>query len=223
MTHPPAFTIRPATRADLPELYQVCLATGDAGRDAQHLHDDQDLLGNLFVGPYVALEPQLAFALEDQLGVCGYVLGALDTADFLARYAHEWLPHLQARTPEPPGESEGMSPSDRLRWRIHHPPSGLPLALARFPSHLHIDLLPRAQGRGQGRAMVELLLETLTRQGSRGVHLEMDPANARAKGFYSHLGFEPVESDELPPNTLYLARRLNARTAAPPATGNEPR
>ena len=40
------------------------------------------LLGRRWVGPYCALSPTLAFVLEDDLGVCGYVLGALNTRDF---------------------------------------------------------------------------------------------------------------------------------------------
>lgn len=204
----PDFIIRPAEPVDLPELYQVCLATGNAGGDVSNLHDDKNLLGHVFVGPYVSLEPHLAFVLEDDSSVCGYVLGALDTVDFFKRYVSEWLPQLQARVPQPDRPWEAMLPSDRLRWRIHHPSLVFPDALKPFPSHLHIDLLPRAQGHGRGRAMLEVLLESLVRKGSRGVHLEMDQANERAEGFYRHMGFLPVRSEELPTQSLYFAKRL---------------
>ena len=45
--------IRDATPADAPELYRICLLTGDAGRDATALHADADLLGEVYVGPYL--------------------------------------------------------------------------------------------------------------------------------------------------------------------------
>ena len=35
-----------------------------------------DALGRLFVGPYLAFEPELSLVLEDARGICGYALGA---------------------------------------------------------------------------------------------------------------------------------------------------
>ena len=52
--------------------------------------------------------------------------------------------------------------------------------LGEYPSHLHIDLLPRAQGRGNGRALMETFLAALTERGSPGVHLGTSPQNVRA-------------------------------------------
>ncbi|MEX2541989.1 MAG: GNAT family N-acetyltransferase [Trueperaceae bacterium] len=202
------FRIRHAVRRDLPQLYRVCLKTGRAGEDAGDLYDDGNLLGHLYVGPYVCLEPDLAYALEDADGICGYVLAALDTERFFEQYRREWLPPLQRRIPEPTEEWDRLPASDRLRWRIHHPTLVFPDVLAPFASQLHVDLLPRAQGRGQGRALLEVLLASLLEMRSPGVHLEMDPANRRAEGFYRHLGFSPVHSPDLPANARYLVRKL---------------
>ena len=58
-----------------------------------------------------------------------------------------------------------------------------------YPSHLHIDLLERAQGLGFGRRMIERNLQTLRRLGSPGAHLGLSTLNMRAYGFYKHLGF----------------------------------
>ena len=54
---------------------------------------------------------------------------------------------------------------------------------------LHIDLLPRVQGRGIGRQLIELQLATLRDRGSHGVHFHVRPTNRRALSFYDHLGF----------------------------------
>jgi GNAT superfamily N-acetyltransferase len=59
----------------------------------------------------------------------------------------------------------------------------------RFPSHLHIDLLPRRQGRGFGRRLIETLVASLRARGSPGLHLLVGYGNPRAAGFYRHLGF----------------------------------
>ena len=63
------------------------------------------------------------------------------------------------------------------------------------PSEFHIDLLPRCQGRGAGRALIERVLTSLRDAGSPGVHCGVDPRNERAIGFYAHVGFERVDLD----------------------------
>ena len=60
---------------------------------------------------------------------------------------------------------------------------------ARYPSHLHINLLPRLQARGYGRQLIQTLTAALRDQGSRGVHLHVSLGNQRAASFYRHVGF----------------------------------
>ena len=55
--------------------------------------------------------------------------------------------------------------------------------------HLHIDLLPRLQGRGVGRRLIERLTASLRAQGVIGLHLHVGAANIRAIGFYQRVGF----------------------------------
>ena len=88
------FTIRPYLTEDFEALYEICLKTGDSGQDASHLFDDPMILGHFYTGPYLTLEPELAFVLEDDQGVCGYVLGALDSTLFYQRFVKKWLPDI---------------------------------------------------------------------------------------------------------------------------------
>jgi len=109
------------------------------------------------------------------------------------------------------GDPEQWTPDQRLMHLLHHPdkafPRTLPVAFGPYPSHLHIDLLPTAQGRGRGRALMERLLEALRRDGSAGVHLGVAAANARAIGFYEHLGFIPLgEGQE--GRAVWMGKRL---------------
>ena len=209
MTEP---RIRPYLPSDFDAVYRVCLHTGDAGHDASHLIDDPAILGHLYVGPYVTLEPELAFVLEDEQGVCGYVLGALDSGAFFRRYREEWLPPLQARYPDPPGDPSTWSPMERLYHHLHHPRAKFPAELADYPSHLHIDLLPRAQARGNGRRMMRRLLAALRERGSHGVFLGVSPKNHRAIAFYKKLGFmQLATAAEHSADTLYMAMPLAAR------------
>ena len=74
--------------------------------------------------------------------------------------------------------------------RTHADGSGAESELdERYPSHLHIDLLPEAQGQGFGRRLIERLIGQLDERGSSGVHLGVSKANHRAIAFYRHVGF----------------------------------
>ena len=199
------FTLRRAQPTDRAAAYRVCLLTGDSGRDATHLHQDPDALGNVYVGAYLAFEPTFAFVLEDAAGVCGYTLGALDSRRFYQRYREEWLPPLQALRPDPQGDRATWTRDQQLWHLYHHPDIFLPAAETTFPSHLHIDLLPRAQGRGCGRAMMDELLERLKAAGSTGVHLAMAADNHRAAGFYARIGFHELARTH---DTLFLRKGL---------------
>ena len=68
--------------------------------------------------------------------------------------------------------------------------------VAAYPSHLHVDLLPAAQGGGDGRRLLETLFDALRAAGSTGVHLGVARDNARAVGFYRHLGFTELDGDD---------------------------
>ena len=167
------------------------------------------MLGNVFVGPYIYLEPELAFVLEDGLGICGYVLGALDSEQFYRRYLEEWLPPLQARHPPPVGDPQSWTPTQRLYYEYYHPDIYFPESFRPFPSHLHIDLLPRAQGRGQGRCMVEHLLTALVAKSSTGAHLGLSAVNERAFRFYAKLGFSELARVGGPASAvIYMGKRL---------------
>jgi ribosomal protein S18 acetylase RimI-like enzyme len=200
----PDFKIRPYEQKDFDAVYEVCLKTGDAGQDATHLYKDPKALGHLYVGPYVTLEPSLAFVLENALGVCGYVLGAFDTKTFYMCFVKEWLPPLRKLYPEPQSGPKTWTCDEQIYHEIHHPDIKSYQALEPYPSHLHVDLLPRAQGQGNGTRMMNTLLEALKARRSRAVSLAMHPENKRAFTFYQKMGFHVIEGAELPRDTLYL-------------------
>jgi ribosomal protein S18 acetylase RimI-like enzyme len=120
------------------------------------------------------------------------VLGALDTVDFEARCEAGWWPPLRVRYPERP---DGRTLDDLLVGMLHHRHPRRDGVLDRFPSHLHIDLLPDVQGRGWGRRLMATLFDALAADGSPGVHWGVSAQNHRALGFYRHLGFEELSGD----------------------------
>jgi len=202
---PPPFSIRRGQPGDVDAVYEVCLHTGDNGADAAHLFDDPRALGHIFAGPYLKLEPELAFVLEDAQGLCGYALGALDSKRYYEAYRTKWLPDIRRRYPEPAGDPARWSRSQRVYFEYYHPDIFLPEPYDSYPSHLHIDLLLRAQGRGQGREMLTRLLRELVAKGSPGVHLGMGASNERADRFYRKLGFHELARVS---DVLYLGKEL---------------
>ena len=212
--------IRPYRPADIDALYQICLLTGDRGQDATPLYQDPELLGHCFAAPYGLFEPALAFVAEDAAGVCGYVLGALDSQAFEKRLESDWWPGLRARYPEPSSGllPEQWAPDQRLAHLIHHPLRTPEELAARYPSHLHIDLLPRLQGQGYGRRLIQTLTAAMRSQGSRGVHLNVTIGNERAASFYRHIGFTQLPAT----GTLLFGMDLrNSPAATPDPTAGE--
>ena len=82
--------LRPYRPGDRDDVYDVCVRTGDAGRDATGKYRDGRLLPDIWAGPYVELEPELATVVDDGERVVGYIVGAADTADFVRRYRQEY-------------------------------------------------------------------------------------------------------------------------------------
>jgi len=175
----------------------------------------------------VSIFPLNGFVQRAFVGrVCGYVLGALDTKAFYKRVEAEWYPKMRELYATPPSlqhrdswsnaesiignEERQMSYicdlSDKSDYLInildefHNPRFFYPEALSMaFRSHLHIDLIQKAQGFGlgmivfpfppfqhrysaifvvdshnidtQGSAMLQRLMDALKEKGSKGVFL----------------------------------------------------
>ncbi len=182
-------TFRPG---DEGALMQVCLRTGDAGQDATGQLVDGDLMGAIWCMPYLVLEPELAsvVAVGDEPPI-GYVLGALDTVAFHAAAEERYWPAVRERYPLDAFDDDQL---DALLVHLIHDRSGAAgedsALLERYPSHLHIDLLPEVQGEGLGRRLIDRLLDQLAERGSTGVHLGVSRRNTGAIEFYRRVGFE---------------------------------
>ena len=177
--------IEPASVHDLAGAYRVCLGTGAGGQDATQLQADPDLLGHVYVGPYLARGEGTQLVVVDEAGVCGYLLSADDTTAFDAWRDAHWWPALRARY-----AVADADPRDLWLVRQIHEPPRVPASITDpYPAHLHVDLLERARGRGLGRALMERLLAELRARAVPGVHLGADPSNRNAIDFYAHLGF----------------------------------
>jgi len=185
--------IRPYVEADRERVYDICVRTGNDGADATDRFARPRLLAEIYAGPYLALSPELAWVIDAGDGAIGYLLGVADTAAFETESERSWWPALRA---EYPLDSAAIgSPDRRLVELIHRPPRTAPPVSGDFPAHLHVDLLPEAQGTGLGASLIRTLCAALTNRGVLGVHLGVSGTNTRAIGFYEHLGFTRLRGE----------------------------
>jgi len=217
--------IRPYAPADRDAVVDICVRTAWHGEDARGRVATPELYAEIWALPYLELAPDLAFVLDagDEAGadggpgagaagdgaddggrrVLGYVMGVADTAVFRAAAERDWFPAARERHPR----SASEDPTDSWLLDILHTPAGPePEYLAPYPAHLHIDLLPEAQGGGWGRRLLETLFDALRARGVPGVHLGASDRNERAISFYKHLGMTQLAT---PPGVVHLALPLD--------------
>ncbi|WP_402465480.1 GNAT family N-acetyltransferase [Isoptericola aurantiacus] len=208
-----AITIRPYRPTDRGAVAEICVRTAAGGGDARGVYSDDSLMPEVYALPYVDHSPELAFVVVDQepgtpsdvLTVddgraLGYVLAVADTAAFALWWEQEWTPGFVERHPGP-GPTTGANPGYSEAALLHDgaDPQRMVRSLVRgelvtHPAHLHIDLVPEAQGHGLGRRLIDTIRHALAEQGVAGVHLGYDPANTGARAFYDRLGFTELPS-----------------------------
>jgi len=193
---------------DIDALYAISLATGLAGGDASHLYDDPKLMGHIYSAPYAVLEPELALVVEDREGVAGFAVGAIDTLAWQTRLEQEWWPPLRRRYAVPPeADQDSWTADQRRAFMIHHPAQTPSIVVQKYPAHLHLNLLPRLQGRGVGAKLFDDWRLLAAARGATAIHVAVNHGNARAVHFWRKLAFMELALDGLPQGrTVWLGR-----------------
>lgn len=182
-------TIRTALPRDWPGIYRVCLQTGDSGEDATAQFQDPDLLGHVYCGPFVEYEPELALVVVDEHGVGGYAMACADANAFNDWAEQSWWPSLR----EQYATTARTGRDGDVIALFFNPPTARASVLSLYPAQMHIDLAPRMRGSGNGRAMVQALIDGLRARSVRGLHLDVSSENHNGIRFYTHLGFRELE------------------------------
>ncbi|MDX1475111.1 MAG: GNAT family N-acetyltransferase [Reinekea sp.] len=198
---PNMFNIRSANISDLPYLYEICLKTGNRGGDASDFFNDPYLIGQYFVAPYLFFELDLCFVAELDGIPIGYIVGTSDTAKYNEWLSSQWLPHLRLKYPRRPTKTD----LDSFLLDVVHNEPDLPSHCGEFPAHLHIDLLPIAQGQGLGQQLMTRFLNSLREKATKGVYLGVDDLNKKAVKFYQKYGYQLISQQ---PGVIYLGLAL---------------
>jgi GNAT superfamily N-acetyltransferase len=187
------FKIRSYHSSDLVSLYRICLLTADSGKDASHLFSDPDLVGHFYAGPYGVLEPATCFTLTENGEPIGYIIGTPDSNKFYKTCEREWFPVLRERYSMPQPEDQSLDANIIRRIHEGHKPAE---ELSNYPAHLHIDLLPAAQGKGMGRKLINVFTNKLKELNVPALHLQVGKKNTGAVQFYAKVGFHIIKEYE---------------------------
>jgi ribosomal protein S18 acetylase RimI-like enzyme len=186
--------IRQATKSDQERLYEICVLTGDSGKDATGIFQQPQLLGDIWVGPYLQLSPEHCFVVQNENGqALGYCIATLDSTSFDTVAAALWWPAKQAVYSKPDiAQKDSWSRDERLTHLIHNPLTSPTEFLKEFPSHAHINLVAEMQGKGWGRNLMEAMENSLREARSPGVHLILSSKNLNALAFYQAIGYHVI-------------------------------
>ena len=201
-------TLRQFRSGDLNTLYAISLATGHEGGDASHLYEDARLMGHIYSAPYALLEPALVLVVVDGNEVVGFAAGAIDTLQWEDVLERNWWPALRRRYPEPKAASfAGWTADQRRAAAIHHPERAPRDVVEAYPAHLHLNLLPAAQGQGVGSMLLKAWLELASKRGATAVHVGVNRANRRAHRFWSQNGFKDLNPEgRMGGRTVWMGR-----------------
>jgi ribosomal protein S18 acetylase RimI-like enzyme len=199
---------RPFEPRDLAALHAISLATGHAGGDASHLYEDGHLVGHIYSAPYALLQADLAFVVEDDDGVGGFVVGTIDTVLWENRLEQVWWPSLRRRYAYPSSAPEAWTTDERRHAMIHHPEHAPADVVRDYPAHVHLNLLPRLQHRGVGVRLLAVWLELASARDAKGIHVGVNHANAAALIFWKRQGFLPLATASETSRTIWMGRRI---------------
>jgi ribosomal protein S18 acetylase RimI-like enzyme len=173
---------------DRSEVRAICHATGFMGEPADWYWRDRESFADACTGYYTDQEPESSLVAVRNGRVVGYLLGCVDTtrAPSMAEVSRQLV--LRRALLLRPGNAGFFWRAlfDALRDRGV---SSAELQDARWPSHLHINLLPEARGAGAGASLMHSWLDRLAALGSPGCHLGTFGENRNAIAFFERLGF----------------------------------
>lgn len=209
--------VRPFVEADRARLLDLAVAAG-AGSPSGSLWGDPASEADIYLWPYVDHEPE-SFLVADLDGdLVGYLAGCADTASFpsedsrieAAIRRHRLFRRRETR------RFFARALWDSALAKVRRQPTAGELQDARWPAHLHINVVPKVRGHGVADALMEAWLTRLDDRGVAGCYLQTLVENPRAVRFFTRAGF--VEHGEAPvvPGLRHEGARVHQRTMVRP-------
>jgi ribosomal protein S18 acetylase RimI-like enzyme len=209
--------IRTFTGQDRDSLHHLFREAG-RGAPGASLWGHEESEAAIYLEPYMDLEPEsLLVAVVDEQMV-GYLTGCLDTARFPTeseRMDRAIKDHRLFLRPKPMVFFM-RSMLDIASARMRHRSTVGDFSDARWPAHLHINVVPHVRGTGVAPELLGRWLDRLTEAGSPGCHLQTLVENTRAVSFFERMGFTKHGPTPLVPGIRRHGQRLHQQTMVRP-------
>ncbi len=173
--------IRPYRETDKYFVQRVCLQTinDDAVFEGLNRANAEFFLA-LYNDYYTEHEPHNCFVCTNENDeAVGYIICSDDVRRWRKVFMREYMPKIRHR-----------NLGDRINGFgevVAHS-----LFAAKYPAHLHIDILKEYRGNGTGTQLMDTLVAHLKANGVRGVQLCVDGENVRGIRFYERYGFKTL-------------------------------
>ena len=193
-----SIAVRSYRDADREAVRQIAFQSGFMGEPADWYWRDFASFADIWTAYYTDCEPESAFVAESDGRVVGYLLGCVESvrapspAAALARQTIRRVLFLR------PGTAGFLWRSVWDAARQRPVPTG-EVVDPRWPSHLHMNLLREARGRGAGAQLVKAWFTRLRTVGSPGCHLGTLAENRAAVAFFARMGFRDLGAPVIVP------------------------
>lgn len=210
MAHVVVRGYRPADRDELVALFD---AAGN-GAPGSEVWGHAESLAEVYLTPYLDLEPESAFVAVVDGRLAGYLVGCVDETRFPSQEERTAAAIDKFRLRELAGPRRFLRRErrDALLLRLLRRPVATGFTDPRWPSHLHIDLLPIARGNGAADGVMNLWFDRLRELGSPGCYLQTSAENTRAVKFFERMGFEKHGENHVVPGSRYDGKRMHDQT-----------
>jgi GNAT superfamily N-acetyltransferase len=210
----PQIEVRPYDVADRDELVDVVFEAAGEGAPSSEVWGHHASLAEVYLTPYLDLEPASVFVVTVDGRPAGYLAGCVDESAFPSEQERTSAAIRKYRLLRLPGPRRFLvrAAIDTALLRLRRVPIAGELSDPRWPSHLHIDLMPAARGTGAATRLMELWFERLRSVGSPGCYLQTSAENHRAVAFFERVGFERYGDNPVVPGMRHAGERMHQQS-----------
>ncbi len=209
----PHIEVRAYDVSDRPGLVDLFDGAGE-GAPGSEVWGHAESLAEVYLTPYLDLEPESAFVAVVDGQLAGYLVGCVDETDFPSeeeRFETVIRKYRLFRRRES-RRFFVRAAYDTVLLKLRRQPTAGELTDPRWPSHLHIDLLPIGRGNGAADGLMNAWFDRLREVGSPGCYLQTSAENTRAVRFFERMGFEKHGENLVVPGSRYDGKRMHQQT-----------
>ncbi|XP_053984265.1 protein O-GlcNAcase isoform X2 [Hylaeus volcanicus] len=176
------YTIRPYLATDEETVYAVCNKICGCTMPSA--------VADRLLGGFLTLSPEMCMVVEDESGIVGYALAALDVKAFNTKMAVSVIPELRMKYPLNDNMNDlPQNVQDAIQYFHSFVPDVSEHLCRQYSSILFCAVLPSVTDQSVPKRLITCILAALRANGSFGVHTTMPSTEKESQEFYSKLGF----------------------------------